>query len=314
MFTKAKISFVLLAAASLAAWNSHGISIGQLFPVLPTVSCGASQPTGAAAVGYNRVVLCDTFPSISEVDVTDSLAPGFNWYIHNAWPNMTRQIWANFTATPGSSITVSGNQLMIAAQTFPIVPNLLSAGTSKNSKGYVGKMYGPAIYIDIAMSFDRTLSQASEVTWPGLALLAAEGLLGLNQIQYMEGDIYECQAPTNGNCSSTGTLHNWLGNSANGNISTPNNLAIGNVDTNAHHYGFRILPSTLNAGVGSIDWYFDGALKLTVTYSPTGPSSGAQPSNPNGTFSSFDTQHYAIWLQAGQTIPVVFYSVTVWQP
>lgn len=69
-------------------------------------------PPPASAVGYNSRVFFDDFDSLSTIDLTQSLAPTFNWYITPFTPFLGSAVSAadpSWFSVAGSVLTVSDN-------------------------------------------------------------------------------------------------------------------------------------------------------------------------------------------------------------
>jgi hypothetical protein len=70
--------------ATVAWWSSvHAFWHGQ--------APGAfSQPALAAAAEYNHNAPCETSASTSTIDLNNTLASGFNWYVNGVFPRCRR--------------------------------------------------------------------------------------------------------------------------------------------------------------------------------------------------------------------------------
>ncbi len=118
----------------------------------------AFDPTNPGASGY-VLVFDDEFNSIATIDVNDTKAPGYNWYVWNSWTQ---------TATPASNFSVSGGVLTLTCSlsstncTAMMYTSIRS--TSANLNG-VGTNFAGGWYAEASIAFDHTLVNTSD-GWP----------------------------------------------------------------------------------------------------------------------------------------------------
>jgi hypothetical protein len=122
-----------------------------------------------AAWGINNVTFFDDFTSLSTIDVNDTRAPGFNWYIHNTWPNPA---FALQSPTLASNLSiVAGTQLKIA---FPACGGLginsllvLCSAVTDGGSGHIGRTYQAPWLFECSTSWDgfTTPNNAGPTPW-----------------------------------------------------------------------------------------------------------------------------------------------------
>src|ERR1700730_10499157 len=98
-------------------------------------------------------VFWDHFTSSSTVDLADTRAPGFKWYIHNRWPGLASgdAAWQNFDITNPSDITfvAGGMRLNPSVNTVNDGVNMISCATNGVAGQYVGTAIQGGMYVDI---------------------------------------------------------------------------------------------------------------------------------------------------------------------
>jgi hypothetical protein len=107
------------------------------------------------AWAMNAETFRDDFDSISTVDLGDTRAEGFKWYIHNNFPLFT---WIT-PSNPGN-ITVSNSKLVLAApvqdgnQWHSSVITAAYTGPDAGPGSFVGFVQGPPALFEINMKYD----------------------------------------------------------------------------------------------------------------------------------------------------------------
>lgn len=111
---------LILPSRQALAWRSAALTPSALIPSF------------AAAYGITQTLLSEDFSSISTIDVNNTLAPGFNWYLNNIpkWQGNNSPGWAPAT-TPGC--------YTVANSVMNITNNLSTAsdGAEFASCGYI---------------------------------------------------------------------------------------------------------------------------------------------------------------------------------
>jgi hypothetical protein len=301
-----------MECAVTVTWALNSVNeTGQTIPV----------PDPASAWSFNTLSFHDEFTSTSTIDLTDSLAGGFNWYIHNQWLNCHQSNWQVVTKTNTSQFSQSGSILTLNntdATNYPIAS--LFSGATTGGTGYVGTAFTGGFYAECSMAFDPSLSMGSYGSWPIFWSIAADFLTGLSgNGPFAELDFFEAFRGSGTITPLFSSFHDWLDGTGTTDNANSNNAwtAPGGTDyTQQHVYGTLWVPMAKNSGAGLIKHYFDGTHQAAqdVSYTATGPASpGAGPSNPNGTFSIMDSQSHFISVGCGPSWPNHVDYVRVWQ-
>lgn len=276
---------------------------------------GSLIPADAIAFGMINRKFFDDFTTSSTIDLADSRGPGFNWYVHNAWPHAAFP-WVTASPTLSSSISVSGGVLTIATDASGFGECLNTAVTANNAQGYNGTVFSGGFYAEARISFDPTLSQTTFASWPAFWMTASQFLTS-NVSEFGEFDVFEAISDpmTDGVVSMGFTLHDWK-------VNNTRPVPIGSTTgqpSGFHTYGILWVPAVYNGGTGLVEAFYDGKLisspVTTITnYSST---SGAVPAfvpvNPVGTFSIVDSQSFPIILGCGPNWPMSVDYVAVYQ-
>lgn len=284
-------------------------------------------PAAASARSFTTLAFYDNFSSTSTIDLSDTLAAGFKWYIHNTFPanaNGANSGWATELSTSAGLLSIGSGYLTISNATpsqHPVGVSLMSCGTKGSAPGYVGSVFGGGFYVEVMMSFDPSHSLAGLAAWPVWWTVTSEELTGA-VTHFPELDGYEALPIGTGTFSSAANVHDWI--ISNGVTSQSNQNTNGQIDaalsgydfTKMHRYGRLWVPASKNSGTGLLQTWIDG-VHITandVTYQSGAPATpGATPSNPNGTFFIMESDHLCLILGAGTNWPANFGSVQVWQ-
>jgi hypothetical protein len=284
-------------------------------------------PAEAAAVNYNQLVFDDEFNSLSTIDMTNSHAAGYNWYL---------QYWFSTDATNPNNVSISNGVLELGGGTG--AASLVSA-FANSSGGYTGTVFGNGAYMESSIQFNPS-GGSNAMCWPafwGLSIqhVVDPGADGVSQFagqaagytHYAEADIMEYMSDTSG---YLGTIHDWSGTySVDGwqfNIQNNGNnyIDVGSVNWNVFHtYGLLWVPQSGNTP-GHATWYFDGQAESTIYWlgpatstSLPGISSGSfTPStsaDAASTYSILDDQQLALSLSTDSSWPMYVDWVRVWQ-
>jgi hypothetical protein len=285
------------------------------------------MPAPATTWGYTNLVLYDNFTSTT-IDLNNTLAPGFNWYVNNAWPfmNAGNSAWLPMntsTATPSSDLIVSGQQVDMTTDVSHLNESLNTCG-SLGSQSYVGKAFGGGFYLEVRMSANPALATSAAASWAGWPIfwgVPVEFLDGAFAYgtPFVEADGFE-QFPTGtGTITKEMALHEWhVGASSSFQFSASNydvSAAINGADlSQPHRFGFLWVPQSLNSGTGLLQRFFDGVhiTASDVTYSATAHPT-PDTTLPIGTFAEMDSEHFCILLGAGPSWPTFIQSVQLWQ-
>jgi hypothetical protein len=256
--------------------------------------------------GFNTTILSDNFSSLSTIDMTNSGAPGFNWYLRTNWPNRTSLTSASTIAldTPGRGITLTGaNDQGIHTAIYD------GAG------GYIGKIFGGGGYFEVSVAFNPALGGTNEnfAFWS----LGTTHLMVTPQCptEYVETDFSE-SFPAGGTAVTQYVVagHEWTLSGTPGSCTGTGNTNSNQIAT-VPPAAFQVAPTwtqfhrlatvwSVNSGTGTGTFhrYFDNALlaSTSFTYSHTaGASPAFTPSNPNGVFSLIDSDPFFLILSSG---------------
>ncbi len=310
------------------------------YQLTPTVSYALSQNQGryygiaiAAAVasvppwqaaGFNTVTLFDDFNSTATIDITNSQAPGFNWYLAN-W------FVAGATSTPADNFSVSNSILTIGNGSGGAFPGMVTAFDTGVVNAYKGTVYSGGGYFEVRMKFNPALSGGSAGGVPNFYGMSIEHIADNNSVSlgqwpgqvsgyahFFELDFFE---PLGGSTTTYQTsIHDWGGIYSGGNY--PQNITnggnnipqVGSIDfTQFHTYG-ALWVTQNGATPGRIERYFDDILISSIYYlgppgSPPLPNTAGSftPTTPGAadrTYSVLDGHHLALLLGGGLTWPI----------
>src|SRR5258708_15476991 len=116
--------------------------------------------------GFDQLTFFDEFRSLSTVDVDDTRAPCFNWYVHNAWPNSTAangSPWPKAAATRSGDLSISKSGLTIGTDRSGFGEGIATAVASGD--GFIGTTFSGGFYAEVSFSFDPTLVDGQH-SWP----------------------------------------------------------------------------------------------------------------------------------------------------
>ncbi len=253
----------------MAVYVGDGIFQPSTNSLTQTVNVPVPPPNFAAAVGYTNNTFSSTF-NASQVDMTNTLKPGYNWYLAQPFSHYV---------TPASSIVMNGD----GSGTFENNSNgsPWSAGfPNGGSDGrWVGTVFGGGGYFEATLKFDPNTVTNTSAGWPAWWSLAIEHCAYMpqqqwpgqvtNYMHFIEPDFFEWDVPTYGNPqeeSYGGAMHDWSGvYTTNGYpynvaqpwpgfvITTPSATDF----TQYHKYGWLWVPATATKN-GYAQYYFDG--------------------------------------------------------
>ena len=261
-------------------------------------------PLAAYSLVANK--LHDDFTTLNTIDVNNTKAPGFKWYVA-AWSNAAQSGWANMSPTQAGDLSVSNGILTIANDRSTFGYGIGSACTD-GSTGYIGQAFQPPFFYQAATNFNPATAQVSFTSWPDIPMLPTEFLTPGNTatVEFIEWDIMEAQPNGTGTVSMTSNNHDWSASAGGftGHNDVNGGSTIGSPTlTTTHIYQRLVLDATsAGQGFGESMSFFDGnyvSLSERTWSATTGSSPAATPSNPNGVFSVGDTQHSVAILGTG---------------
>ncbi|MDD5675109.1 MAG: PA14 domain-containing protein [Chitinivibrionales bacterium] len=223
----------------------------------------------AGGQGYG-IALYDDFDNPTKtVDLNNTCAPGYNFYVR--LPGFYGGGAASGVSAANGVLTLAGGGGWDVC-TYPLCQSA--------TKGF---KHG---YFEARMRFDPTLGPNTN-SWPAFWLFSVSHSLLLNVSHWTELDIFEAYTGGQGdpfNGTFYGTAHDWVGlltNWANASNSFP--VPTGTDFNQWHTYGFLWEADTVG-GTGSFKWYFDDQLLSEQRYSRDGLPSPVVTDAPAGTF------------------------------
>ncbi len=284
-------------------------------------------PAPAAKYGFHRLVFSDDFLSPDTIDVNNTLAPGFQWYMANA---MIPQDSPDGNRHAG--VVQSRSSVSVADSVLTFIPSAKSGGWLTNV-GYKGasapRTVGTPIaaaggYFECRMAFDPGFQPAASFVypfqyWPAFWMEDIDLWLAINDRNSVrenkpEIDFFEYYSRAIGYDMD---MHDWTSNikseglipgTANVNLGTP---AFNRMNT----FGTLWVPQRENHGVGLVRRYFNGRHipAADVTYSSTTISAQAAGGFP-GVFSDMDASAgFVLQIGSGHGWPIHVDYVRVWQ-
>jgi hypothetical protein len=277
-------------------------------------------PPAAAAAGYTTSTFASDFTR-SNVDMSNSRKPGFNWYL-----------WQFFGNRPTRTDSIRLNQdgtITLLGDSNSKNGSLATVAQVKTPQKFVGKAFGGGAYFEAVLKFDPSTVVRSK-GWPSFWSNALEQMVSLESLQwpgqgqgyehFIEPDFFEYDF---GNTNSYGgAIHDWYGiynKTCHGYCQayTPNykRTVPKNVDFSRYHgYGFLWVPAT-DSSSGFAEYYFDNhKIGLRTSWGkfsdqPPAPSATTQ----SWTFGIMDRQHLVLVLGTGVGEPMTVERVDVWQ-
>jgi hypothetical protein len=278
-------------------------------------------PDPAAQWGYNTRTFFDGFDSISTIDINNTQAPGFKWYLANGWPNASsndpfHDIRIATPTRPHCVVSVANSILELSGFTGDPNTELGFQTACANGAGYNGQGFAGGGYFEFSFAADISLRN-STLGWPSAVNWPLDWLLG-TQSDWVEFDLFEMYVDGSlfydGLQDRVTTLTTIVSQNTNTNDgwTAPSGVNLLNFNT----YGILWVPAAKNGGTGLVRRYFNRAYlpSQDVFYTATGPASpGASPANPNGTFFFMDRQTFMLNLSWGHNWPSYWDYFEVWQ-
>lgn len=293
------------------------------------VSAGvhSSPPPPAAQYGFRRLAFSDDFLSLETLDVRNTLAPGFHWYMANAMipqDSPDGNLHAGVVQSPAS--------VSVADSVLTFIPSAKSGGWLTNV-GYKGlsapRTVGTPIaatggYFECRMSFDPDFEPAASFVypfqyWPAFWMEDIDLWLAINDGNRVrenkpEVDFIEYYGRAIGFDMD---MHDWTSNiNSAGLLPGVANVNLGSpAFQKMNVFGALWVPQRKNHGMGLIRRYFNGRHlpAADVTYSSATISKQAKRGFP-GVFSDLDTSAgFVLQIGSGHGWPIHVDYVRVWQ-
>ncbi len=272
----------------------------------------AAEPAAVAGKGY-RLVWNDEFDGLGTVDLKNTGAPGYRWYVNTGV----------FSAEVESCVTApEPSVIRIDKGGFPNwqLSSSFSPEVGLNLDGAQG------FYIEGRIRFPAKNQGPGPEGFPAFWLNPTENTYGVAQwpgqepgyINRVECDIMEYAPGDMGTYFAT--IHQWIGVSRWGLDPHLSNMGQNVVrypdgvpNNRWHTYGVLTIPSTKSPdGRGSIQYYLDNvATPIRIEW--IGPDIGTPPPKPPHVYANFEHQHHVILLGTGKDWPMDVDWVRVWQ-
>jgi hypothetical protein len=276
------------------------------FWAAPALACGPDAPPAfVAAYGITCEVFNDDMTSPATFDVNDTRAPGFNWYVHNSWPNAANSGGCfGCIPTRKTDYTINGSGLTMdpVDNAYEKSMFMSCAATTANAAGYVGTVFSGSFYVRIV--YTANYAHGGHIAWM-TAMEYYQAGQSVPSGPEDEIDFFE-DTPF-----SNSMLHEWS--------------FVGGVATHITQYaaaqgnspiGFLVVEPSRNGGTYGIvkratnDIVYD-TLQFGPTVTPIGQS--GPTGDPIGTWRHLNTDHYCLMLSNyGPGSPYVVTSVKVW--
>jgi hypothetical protein len=305
MFRAILVFCLSLFAALLLSHSAQERTRSRGRAVLPS-GCdpgAGSVPAPAAAVGFTCRTFYDGFRSRSTIDTTNSLVPGFRWYLGNNWPRSVNGNWpgSTITPTPASwySIGSGGLSLTPLADDSRGQIALMTCGPTPAPPYWVGNAFTGGFFLRTVQSA-RGSSGAN--AWPLIWTWPIEMLAGTTTgtVTWVENDHLE------GGGGSVGPtmnryFHYWRAvngvNTINNSVSAALTIPSSGVTADT-----LVVPAALNGGTSKMDWFVNGTVEHVSV-----------PDSNTDAFDVFVSNHSCILLGAGYGSTMVFRSIEIWQ-
>ncbi len=270
------------------------------------ISSAPAAPSQASAFGYTCAILDTQFGTLSSViDLNDTLAPGFDWYVHNQWNTGSGggAFWNNGPAIASAQFTNSGSNLVLNAPTNHTA-GLMTAAYLGNGQ-YVGHAIKPGFYVNFEISYASTIpSGITNGLWPAVWATTIEWLTGsltASNNYLTELDDYEAYSgPGAGNPVSTiMTIHEWSADLASTQANTNNAVTLAGTLSQLHDYGMLVVPMVDNGGTGLIQRYYDSTHESTADCSYTRDAATCPGITRPSALSEIDQMHYVFIMDTG---------------
>jgi hypothetical protein len=274
------------------------------------------DPNDPAGAGF-QLVFDDEFNDASTIDLSNSCAAGFKWYLRDSFIQK---------ATPASNVSVKYGLLTIGGSGGDIQTICRTPGQQR----FVGQAFGGSAFFEARLAFKPTPVVPGN-GWPSFWGLSLNHSIDSDQwpgqmkgyTHFIEDDFFEYDTAQSGDMYSYGSaIHDWYGIWGTNcksfcQIFNTDNFRV-RVKTGTKWNQFHVISqlwlagTKTNGGVGRIVNYFDG--KPTTAYASWRDSDeGAPPPSGAFTFSVLDKDRLVIFLSAGKTEPMRVDWVHVWQ-
>jgi hypothetical protein len=274
-------------------------------------TCGPDPaPAPAAAWGYTCEVFWDHFDDIATIDVNNTKAPGFKWYVNNRWPGLAAgRNWNTTTITPPGDIAIVSGGMRLTP-TFDDGVNMQSCVTNGLPNSWNGYAIPGRFYVEVEVtSVSPSIGIVPPNTWwPAFWTMAVEFLSAPDPspalIIHSELDIFE----SINNPGSTGRNVHWW--SVNGTSQTDHPVTYGADTTvlNGNKFAALVVSAEQNGGTGFVAGYVND-----VHQTSGGPGDRAWPP-ADANYNKTATDHHCLMISSGKNQALTLKAVKVWGP
>jgi hypothetical protein len=272
-------------------------------------ACGPDPaPAQAAAAGFT----CETFQdgnpwTLATIDVNNTKAPGFKWYVDMNWPNAMDTAWQSLGINLPGDFSISSGKLVFAPQ-GPVVygpgsqhvGNIISCYPTANAPYWGGSAFSGGFYFEVLATWPNGTAHGTEQSWPIAWTWSVTYLSRGIGTTAAASEFDEFEAPFARN------YHLWQ-HIAGNTTSTDNSSSCGGTcgtPASGTKFGVLLVPSWRNNGTAKLDWYQNDVFMLT----------NPPPSGYTSSVYDFSAkEEMCLLLGAAQSNPATFSTVRLWQ-
>lgn len=268
---------------------------------------GAATPPIFQSLGLtNGCLFYENFRSAGTIDSGGTGAPGFNWFLSNAWPGAAQGGgWNGIQTAPATNpsyVSVANSVLsMTNSPPFLGTPGSITIAmgihtaqySALSPGGYVGRGFTPPFGVQFRMRWDPSFN--STTTWPiawGVPLPyltgAASRFTEIDFIEYYGGAFLQ-------------SVHDWQQPSGT-NTALNNNIPANITDGLYHDFSTYYYTVASGGGTGGVKRYVDGVHLPTCDVTWTAGQAGSFSDNHAfmvildcGTNSPVSWQYFGVW-------------------
>jgi hypothetical protein len=269
-------------------------------------ACNDPVPAIAATYGLTYEAFCPDMTNPAIYDLSDSLEPGFTWYIRRDWPY--GRDWAGcctaYDPTPPSQFTINSSGLTIGAtDDWDGGGEFYTCAAANNSAGYVGTTFSGSFYVDVAYTSSGASDGNSAVWMDSINNLTAN-LNGnaASTVRWIELDNFETEyGRTVWDIQYAGSTEDFQDDYQ---------IPINDNGVN----GTLVVAPSLNGGTGLIERANNDVAFDTLEYRPTmvPVAAGAPLNYLAGTFSEINQDHFCILMGSDPGRTMTVSKVQVW--
>ena len=305
------------------------LPLAVLAATVSGVPLQAETPSAAAAVGYNVNTFSADF-NRSNVDLSASGKPGFQWYLWNLF---------GYHANPAAVVLNTDQSVTLLGDKINPDSEIMTATPAHNAARFVGTAFGGGAYIEAEFKFNPDdvawAAYMKSSGWPSFWALPIESCIFRSDhwpkqppgyVHAVEVDFFEYlyfhmgEGPRH---AYGGSMHDWYGipnvTCPHGSCEEPmrsdepKRFANKDIDFKRYHrFGFLWVPAKPGKP-GYARFLLDGkpmgSDRAWTQYTDQPPT----PHNQPWLFGVLDQQHLILILGTGPNQPMTIRSVNVWQ-